>query len=464
MRRGSRVALGAGLAFAFALAPITPLVPISAGSPFMQLAAVSPAAALEGCAPGAMARIPGPPPVLDALDATPGSLSYTGKGILVAIVDSGVDSTHPQLAPALVSGSTSLVSDGERPDGLGDPLGQGTAVAGIIAARPLAGSGVTGVAPDANIVSIRAFASDEAQSESDGNGPDAERLADGINRAVDLDANIIVVAVSDDVDSASLREASANAADSGALIVASAGNRDTTASVADGPRYPAAYPGALAVTAVSLSGRPTDDSIHGDHVDVAAPGQEVLTTATGAGDCIYAADAPSSSFSTAYVAGFAALLAEAYPDEGPTGWIYRLEATADRPNPDARDDMIGWGRIRPQAALELRPDSSTRGPESPFADTSNAAAFRPHTSITRTQTGTLDMTLGVVVATILGGLIVVIALVAQLRRQRLLRTKVEAEDAATAAREREAENFKDPDSAESQAARDANDYPGLSRR
>lgn len=444
MKRGSRFALVAGVSLGLALAPLTPVGAFVPATPFTQLAANSPAAAAEACTPGAMARIPGPPPVLEAMDAPPGSVPYTGKGILVAVVDSGVDGTRPQLQRALVSGSTSLVSDGERPDGLGDPFGHGTAVAGIIAARPETGSGVIGVAPDADIISIRVFSSTDSQAENSGNAPDANRLAAGISEALGRGADIIVVAMSDDVDTPALRNASADAVDAGALIVASAGNRATSANTDDSPRYPAAYPGVLSVTGVTLSGRPTDDSIHGPHIDLAAPGQEVLTTATGAGDCLYAAEAPSSSYSTAYVAGVAALLAEAHPDEGPEGWVYRLEATADRPNPDDRDDLIGWGRIRPTAALDLRPDSSTRGPASPFADTSKAAVSRAQTAIVRSETTTQDATLPIIVTVTLGALVVIVTLVAQLRRKQKERIETEAEElAARARRARE-----DEDSAE----------------
>lgn len=434
--RFPRLALGAGLAAAFALAPLTPLVPTTA---------LTYASADEVCAPGIISRVQGPPPVLEAMDALPGTLPYTGKGVLVAVVDSGVDGTRPQLASAFASGSVSLVSDGERPDGLGDPFGHGTAVAGVIAARPENGSGVTGVAPDASLVSIRVFSSTDDQAMKNGTGPTADRLASGIAEASRLGAQIIVVAMSDDVDTPALRNASTDAVANGALVVASAGNRATTASTEDSPRYPAAYDGVLSVTATTLTGLPTNDSIHGAHIDIAAPGQQVLTTATGAGDCVYQTDAPSSSFATAYVAGVAALLAEAHPDEGPAGWAYRLKATADRPNPDASDDMIGWGRIRPAAALSLRPDSSTRGPASPFADTSSAVVKPAQTTIVRSQTDTQATTTIVIAAVAIGSLIAIIALAAQMKRRRLQLATNDAADAAAAAAARRKADEDDSD-------------------
>lgn len=381
------------------------------------IAAPAPAFAADACAPGVMARIAGPPSALTMMGIEPGTLPVTGAGVTVAVIDSGVDGSRPQLEAAIAPGSVSLVDDGERPDGLGDPHGHGTAVAGIIAARPVSGSGVTGVAPDAKIISIRVFRGDDEQSKNQGFGPDSGRLADGIRRATDLGAQVIAVAMSDDEDSSVLRDAAAYAAANGSLVVASAGNRSTTAVTTDSPRYPASYPGSLSVTAVSADGVPTNDSIHGDHVDVAAPGQDVLTLATGAGDCVYAADAPAASFATGYAAGAAALLAQAFPSEGPEGWAYRLEATADRPNPDARDELIGWGTIRPAAAIDLRPDRSTRGPASPFAGNA-ASAISPPSVRVKPGATTADTSGPLIAVTVgLGGLVLVLALVARLRRR-----------------------------------------------
>lgn len=378
----------------------------------------APAFAADACTPGVMARIPGPPTAFAAMGIPEPGLGATGAGVTVAIIDSGVDGTRPQLADAFAPGSTSVIDDGERPDGLGDPQGHGTALAGIIAARADSGSGAVGIAPDARIISLRVFRGDDEESVRRGFGPDAGRIADAIRTATDLGARVITVALSDDVDTPALREATEEAAARGALVVASAGNRSTAENTADGPRYPAAYPGALAVTAVDTAGIATDASIHGPHVDVAAPGQNVLTTSTGGGDCVYAADAPSSSFATAYAAGAAALLAEAYPDEGPEGWAYRLEATADRPDPDARDDLTGWGAIRPAAALDLRPDASTRGPLSPFADTSDAARSTPSTRVTAAPSDEGDSAPVTAIAVVAAGLVALCGLGAVLRSRR----------------------------------------------
>ena len=391
------------------------------------VAPVRAAAAEEACGVGVMARLPGPPTAFAEMGwvgATAGSGTAssaaklpTGAGVTVAIIDSGVDVSRPQLAGAFASGSESLIADGERPDGLGDPAGHGTAIAGIIAARPSETSGVVGLAPDARIISLRVFRDTDDESAKAGFGPDAERIAKAIRAATDRGAKIINISISDDIDTPALREATAYATERGALVVASAGNRGTTENKEDTLRYPAAYPGALAVSAVNTNGMPTYDSIHGPHVEVAAPGQDVLTTSTGGGDCRYSAEEASSSFATAYVSGAAALLAEKYPEEGPEKWAYRLEATAARSNPDARDDNVGWGVIRPAAALDLRPDSTTRGPTSPFADTSNAAFSASTTTVTAQPSVAGNAVFVTALAVVAAGLVLLFGLGTMMRRR-----------------------------------------------
>ena len=288
------------------------------------------------------------------------------------MVDSGIDRSNPHLAAA-VTGGIDLVGDGTDPSGFTDYDGHGTAIAGEIAARAVEGSGVVGLAPGASLLSVRVFRGTDDESVRNGWGPSTERLAAGIRYAADAGARVINASISTVEQSAALKDAVAYAAASGSLVVASAGNAATTDDPSSTPRYPAAYPGALAVTAVSADGAGTDDSIHGPHIEVAAPGSQVLTTATGAGDCLYAADTPSSSFATGYVSAAAALVVQAHPTETPAQWEYRLTATAVRADPDSRDDLVGWGVVQPFEAITLLPDASTRGPESPFADTAQSA-------------------------------------------------------------------------------------------
>lgn len=339
--------------------------PLDSGTPSSVLRT---ATAGDACTPGTVVFSPEAPSALAQLGAEDANRLATGKGVVVAIVDSGVDAGNPHLAGTVIGG-VDLVGDGESSDGLTDTTGHGTAIAGQIAAQPVPGSGVVGLAPDAKLLSVRVFRSDGKQDVDKGFGPTSQRLADGIHWAADNGADIINVSMSQTSDSAELRAAVEHAAAVGALVVASAGNRVSDADAADAARYPAAYEQALGVSAADPRGLATDSSIHGPQVDVTAPGSDVLTAFPGGGDCVFATDAPASSFSTGYASAAAALVAEAHPEDPPAGWAYRLAATALRADADNRDDVNGWGFIQPTAAIELLPDPTTRGPVSPFFDT-----------------------------------------------------------------------------------------------
>lgn len=383
--------------------------------------AQSAVAADEACAPGSTTMSADTPSALGVLQADVSWSRSTGKGILVAVVDSGIDARNPHLAGAVVGG-VDLVGDGTDPSGFTDIDGHGTAIAGEIAARRIEGSGVVGLAPDATLLAVRVFRGTDDESVRNGWGPTTERLAAGIRYAVDAGATIINASVSNYEPSAVLEEAVSYAASHGALVVASAGNSATTDNKSSTPRYPAAYPGALAVTAVNDAGVGTEDSIHGPHVEIAAPGSQILTTATGAVDCLYATEAPSTSFATAYVAAAAALVAQAHPDETPAEWEYRLVATAVRADPDERDDVVGWGIVQPFEAMTLFPDGSTRGPASPFAETSGSAVRPEPIAVTPdfspsafTDTAQAVVLVSILALTVLGTLAVIVVMRARRR-------------------------------------------------
>ncbi|MFE2770963.1 S8 family serine peptidase [Microbacterium resistens] len=394
-------------------------VPASASAAAPVRAAAPVMAAGDACRPGEVVLTPQTPPALLALGAEQVAERATGRGVTVAVVDSGIDVANPHLADA-VAGGVNLVGDGERPDGLSDPHGHGTAIAGEIAARRIAGSGVVGLAPDAVLLSVRVFRSDSEEDRDKGFGPTPERIAAGIRWAADNGARVINVSMSMQQDAPELRAAVEYADAVGALVVASAGNRAATPDAPDDVRYPAGYPQALGVTAAAANGRATDDSVHGPQVDVSAPGSHVLSTATGAGDCQFSDDAPSASFATGYASAAAALVAQAHPSEPPSAWAYRLAATAVRTDPDRRDDRDGWGFIRPLAAIDLLPDASTRGPASPFFDTGGSAVRPEPAEIGSAPTATpfaLTREVALLVGVVTAALLAVLAALLLLRRR-----------------------------------------------
>ena len=316
-------------------------------------------------------RLAATPPALDQLQSTSAWTVTRGAGVVVAVVDSGVAANNPHLAGA-IAGGIDLVGDGMGQGGYADLDGHGTAIAGEIAARRIGGSGVLGLAPDARILSVRVFSSTGDQAKRAGTGPSIARLAEGIRVAAAARAQIINVSLSTDSDDPGLRAAVAYATAAGSLVVASAGNSNGDYAVGangangvNGVRYPANDPGVLGVTAVNTAGQATSASIHGPHIAVAAPGQNVLTSSSLGGDCVYASDAPATSFSTGYAAAAAALVAGAYPNEKPAQWIYRLEASAVRPSAGVRDNQLGWGIVQPYDALTLIPGAGVPGPIDP---------------------------------------------------------------------------------------------------
>jgi type VII secretion-associated serine protease mycosin len=334
-----------------------------------------PAATTTQCTQEKTQYVADAPPALARLAAERAWQSATGAGVLVAVVDSGVDPGNAHLADAVVPG-VDLVGAAGDPAGRTDTAGHGTAVAGQIAARALPDldSGVVGLAPDATILPVRVYYADDDQAREQGVAPDAGRIAAGIDAAVAAGARVVNVSMSTPNDTPALADAVRRATAAGSLVVASAGNRNTSSDETDGPRYPAAYDGVLAVTAVDVDDQPAGDAIHGAHVDVAAPGTNVLTTFHAAGDCMLSGEGSSTSFATAYVSAAAALLAERYPEETPAQWAYRLEVTAARAQPAERDDLVGWGVVRPDAALGFVDDGTAPGPVSPVHGRADAQA------------------------------------------------------------------------------------------
>ena len=363
--RGRRIAATAAVAAMLAVG--APGIAAAAASPVPAAAPVS-AAATGECT--ASTRIAEPVTALGELQSEAAWAVTRGAGVVVAVIDSGV-AANPHLANALVGG-VNLVPDGTDPSGRTDVYGHGTAIAGQIAARRITGSGVEGLAPEARILPVRVFAGTSDQDVEAGFGPDVGRMAAGIRYAADQGAQIINVSMSTVGADQRLADAVAYAAARGSLVVSTAGNRDATLSVEDaaddGNRYPAGFRGVVGVAATDSAGVVTDASIHGPHVRLAAPGQLIATSSAAGGDCVYATDAPATSYAAAYVSASAALVAAAHPDETPAQWAYRLEATAVRADPDRRSDAAGWGVVQPYDAIALVPGSGLRGPASPFVE------------------------------------------------------------------------------------------------
>ncbi len=346
-------------------------------TPTPSSSATTPASDSEGgeCSQNSPSYIKQTPDIFDAVGVRRAWEFSRGRGVTVAIVDSGVAAGNQHFqgpdGPVVLPG---IDLSGENTDGRVDVGEHGTAIAGAIAAQELPkemGSGLVGVAPEAKILPVRVETGlQENSTQKEGEETFMSKVGRGIQWAADQGAQIIVVAQSAPEGDPQL-EAAINAVRGRALVVASTGNV-YQGQEANQVVYPAAYPGVLGVTASNADGSASDQQVHGAHVKLAVPASVILTTWFDQADCLvggYEGDQPlpSSSYATAYAAGFAALVASAYPDEGPDMWKYRLEVTALRGTADQRTDALGWGVVSPFDALTFTDIGTRYGPEHPNA-------------------------------------------------------------------------------------------------
>ncbi|MFI6293159.1 S8 family serine peptidase [Nonomuraea sp. NPDC050790] len=250
-----------------------------------------------------------------------------GDGVKVAVIDSGVDLTHPQIP---VSGKADLTGKGYR-----DCVGHGTAVAGIIAARDMKGVAFHGMAPNVSLMSFK--------QSHDGKG-ELALLVKAIKAAADLGAEVINVSIQTEHHTA-LKAAVDYALAKDAVIVAAAGNvtkEDRTVSAA----YPAAYEGVLAVGAANRQGVRSDFSNSKTPVAVLGPGQEITATWPGKA---YQSDLNGTSFAVPYVTGVAALVRARFPHLNQDQVRRRVIATAE----GSTGKGTGAGMVNPMLAVTM---------------------------------------------------------------------------------------------------------------
>ena len=267
-----------------------------------------------------------------------------GMNVTIAVIDSGIDIKHPELANSVADSFDALGSK----EG---PHIHGTGIAGAIVAH----ARLMGSAPEARLLAIRAFGSGAGAAEST-----SYVILKGLDYAVEHGAQIVNMSFAGPKDTMIERGIAATAA-RGILLVAAAGN----AGAKSPPLYPAANPNVIAVSGTDAQDRLFAASNRGNYIAIAAPGADIFLPAP---DEKYQITS-GTSFSAAYVSGIAALVMERNPSLKPNDVRAILTKTARDLGVLGRDDLFGAGEADAFAAVT----AGVGAPQVPVA----AASPRP---------------------------------------------------------------------------------------
>lgn len=281
----------------------------------------------------------------------------TGAGVTVAVVDSGVDADHPALRGSVLPGRSyvdvdpgsepRLLAFGSEPSpvyerafGQADPVGHGTAVAGLIAGS--VESGHPGVAPDAEILPVRVL-------DDENRYHDSAMVGAAVEWAVDNGADVVNLSLGGHYDSPPFAEAIAYAERHDVLIVACTGNQHEGVSDED-VWFPARVSDVLAVTGSDERGDRWRTAVTGAETDVAAPGANLEAPRPGGGY----KSVTGTSFASAVVSGAAAVVRSAHPEWSADQVRRALTETASGDGPG-----LGAGVVDVAAAVaaDVRPEA-----------------------------------------------------------------------------------------------------------
>jgi hypothetical protein len=269
-----------------------------------------------------------------------------GAGVVVAVVDTGVSAAPPALAGAVLPG-TDIVRGGPADT---DCRGRGTALAGLVAGRPVSGTTMVGLAPAATILPVR-ITDEKGQIPASG-------LARGIRAATAGGAKVILVGTGLPTPDPELRAAVDDAVAHDIVVVAPvAGRGGGDVGAEQVVWYPAAFEPVLAVGGVSPQGLPTEPSPARAGVDLVAPSSGAVTAGPAGGH--YSVGGPAVA--AAFVAATAALVRAYVPTLSQAQVCRRLRLTAERPPAGARAAVaLGAGEVDPYAAVTaIAPQEAT---------------------------------------------------------------------------------------------------------
>ncbi|WP_326650198.1 type VII secretion-associated serine protease mycosin [Streptomyces sp. NBC_01750] len=317
---------------------------------------------------------------LDAMHAEEMWKVSTGKGVTVALLDSGVDVTHPDLQGQILPGKdfTSEEPGSERTD----TEGHGTGMAGVIAGtgKLNGGNGAFGLAPGVKILPVRLADTDLSGSRQDQADEYQKPVSEAIRYAADQGAKVINISQGVIHGSPQLTSAVKYALDKGSLIFAAVGNEGDTDI-----EYPAATPGVVGIGAIGKDGKKTQESQHGPLVDFVAPGWDIVASCT---KTTRLCKTSGTSDATALASASAALIWSQHPTWTNNQVLRVMLNTAGSPRSgEKRTDFLGYGTVRPRIALKTPGDPGPAG-EYPLPDLAAAAPESPSTQPSKASGGT----------------------------------------------------------------------------
>lgn len=277
---------------------------------------------------------------------TPRAWDFTrgASNVIVAVLDSGINAAHPDLAGKILPGYDFVWDDSDP----ADDFGHGTAVAGIAAASGDNGLGVAGVAFGSRILPVKVM-------DASGNAA-YSTLAQGIRYAVDRGARVINISIAGNAPSATLQEAINYAWSNNVIIVAAAGNNANST-----PQFPAACENVLAVSATGADDTLASFSSFGGHIALAAPGENIWTTARDLAS-LYV-NLRGTSAASPIVAGVAALVAAANTTLANTDIVSLLKQNADDLGVAGIDGSFGHGRVNAARAVAAAAGNPAEPPQ-----------------------------------------------------------------------------------------------------
>ncbi|WP_432753224.1 type VII secretion-associated serine protease mycosin [Streptomyces sp. JL2001] len=304
-----------------------------------------------------------------------------GEGVTVAVIDSGVDKSNPDLRGRVLAGKN-LAPD-KAGDEFTDYTGHGTGMAGLIAGTGErdGGNGAFGLAPSVKILPIRVPGSDRGnQNQQDANDDFNRYMPEAIRFAADSGAKVISISQGATAGSQELTDAVKYALGKGKLVFASVGNSAGQGNLVE---YPGATPGVVGVGSIDKKLTRSKTSQYGSQVDLVAPGEDTIhACGGGTGLC----KTTGTSDATALASAAAALVWSKHPDWTNNQVLKAMLNTIAGPNTgEKRNDFIGYGAIRPLRALKTPgdvgpadvrpiPDLDAAGSASPSAAPSASAS------------------------------------------------------------------------------------------